>query len=349
MALPLIVKDNVLGALSVQSNQANAFSDDDITALQSLANQVAIAINNARLLQDLASAHRELLRNKTFEAIATTTGQTIHWVGNKAAPIPSSSRRVREDLCNLLAVFHCLCQQHDQPLDKHPFWPFVSSVFETASQEGIDLDGLARRLAEVDPRRMQLLGGLDSILEDLAIIEQSATSIINIKEDLIGPMRLQKINDVDLTELLRRTIFEMGLPDGVVQTDFAEGMPHLQVDARQIGQVYNNLIKNAWEALQGCAGPRIVVSAHLTGDAAYIMTEVSDNGPGIAPEILEKIWISFFTTKGDRGGTGLGLSACIAIINQCDGKISVSSEVGKGTTFTVLLPVEGGSSSDNSA
>jgi two-component system cell cycle sensor histidine kinase/response regulator CckA len=69
------------------------------------------------------------------------------------------------------------------------------------------------------------------------------------------------------------------------------------------------------------------------------MAKVTDNGPGIPPEDLEKIWVSFFTTKKDRGGTGLGLSACMEIINQSGGKIFVDSEEGKGTTFTILLPI----------
>ncbi|NJN44918.1 MAG: GAF domain-containing protein, partial [Anaerolineae bacterium] len=95
MVLPLLFKDVVFGVLSVQSDIPNAFSDDDSTALQGLADQVAVAIHNARLLQDLETANQELLRTKTFEAIATATGEAIHWVGNKATPIPASAGRVR--------------------------------------------------------------------------------------------------------------------------------------------------------------------------------------------------------------------------------------------------------------
>jgi signal transduction histidine kinase len=66
---------------------------------------------------------------------------------------------------------------------------------------------------------------------------------------------------------------------------------------------------------------------------------VIDNGVGIPPESLDKVWMAFYTTKGNRGGTGLGLPACAQIIGQLNGKIVVESEEGSGTTFSVFLPV----------
>ena len=341
MALPLVVNGRALGALSIQSDQVNAFTDDDITSLQTLANQVAIAINNARLLHDLNAANRELLRTKTFEAVATATGEALHWVGNKAAPIPASVRRVRDDLADWLSIFRAL-QSAPAQADHAPrpaLERLAQLAFESAAQHGLVLTE-AEALAPAQLQR-QFADGLGSLLEDLTIVEQSAMTILSIKEDLIGPARLQQVGDVDLAHLLRQVIFQMGLPDGVIQTDFAPDLPSVRGDARQIGQIYNNLIKNAWEALLGAHSPDpvIVVTAGFSDDGRYVATQVRDNGPGIAPDIIDKIWVSFFTTKGDRGGTGLGLSACAAIVNQSEGKISVDSQLGSGTTFTVLLPV----------
>jgi signal transduction histidine kinase len=83
-----------------------------------------------------------------------------------------------------------------------------------------------------------------------------------------------------------------------------------------------------------------VVTAQHAQDPRFVLAYVRDNGPGIPAELLDKIWVSFFTTKGDRGGTGLGLSACMQIVNQTGGKVWIeSSQVGVGTTFAVLLPV----------
>jgi signal transduction histidine kinase/CheY-like chemotaxis protein len=340
MALPLIVKAVALGALSVQSREVNAFGDDDITALQTLANQVGIAINNARLLRDLDQANHELLRNKTFEAIATATGEAIHWVGNKAAPIPSSARRVREDLAQFLAMTQALLNAPAEQRAAHPFWPMVAASFAAAAPAGLELAALAHDLGQRTPKQLSRLGGLESILEDLTIIEKSAQTILNIKEDLIGPVRLQKVTELQLPQLLDQTIFEMALPLGVVSTQYAPDTPPARGDARQISQVFNNLIKNAWEAMFKMPDPRIwvVTEAAEAHGKRYATTQVRDNGPGIPPDLIEKIWVSFFTTKGERGGTGLGLSACMAMVTQAEGKITVDSEVGVGTTFTVWLP-----------
>jgi signal transduction histidine kinase len=146
------------------------------------------------------------------------------------------------------------------------------------------------------------------------------------------------VEELDLPELLRETIALMGLPEGVVMTAFALNAPSALGDARQIRRVFINLIKNAWEALEGFDNPKIVVAVQLANEPDLVAVEVYDNGPGIPPEMIDKIWVSFFTTKGERGGTGLGLSACLKIVDQAGGKIWVDSQVGEGTTFTVLLP-----------
>ena len=71
-----------------------------------------------------------------------------------------------------------------------------------------------------------------------------------------------------------------------------------------------------------------------------MLVTVKDNGPGIPREIQEKIWVSFFTTKGGRGGTGLGLYSVMQIVNQHGGKIMLGSEEGNGAMFFVRLPAE---------
>ncbi|NCP86914.1 MAG: hypothetical protein CO094_07155 [Anaerolineae bacterium CG_4_9_14_3_um_filter_57_17] len=324
LAFPLRVKDNTLGVLTVESASSEPLSADDQTALQSLANQVAIAINNALLLRDLQKANAELLRNKTFQAIATATGEAIHWVGNKAAPIPASAARVRQDLLEMAQIFQVLLAEKDKT--GHRYWPAAQEIFSTLAA-----------LPAAEPPENPLPLGLESTLEDLSVIEQSATTILTIKEDLIGPARLRRETDLDLAQLIRQTVFEMALPEGALALSLPDNLPPVRGDARQLAQVFNNLIKNAWEAMQGQSRPpRIWVS--LSAEEKQIICHVSDNGPGIPPEILDKIWVAFFTTKGDRGGTGLGLMACMEIVRQMNGEISVQSTVGQGTNFTVTLP-----------
>ena len=339
IALPLMISGKVLGALTVQSDQYNAFAEEDVAALQAMANQVAIAINNARLLQELEDANNELVRTKTFEAIATATGEAIHWVGNKAAPIPGSVNRLREDLSNLLALLDLFekREQDEAPLDT--LREAVRDYLDEARERGLPLNELASALSGYPPRRLLALLDIESTLEDLQIIEHSAETILHIKEDMIGPARQRNSGSFSLAEMLTTLVMDMGLPKGVIETEWPGDLPHAFGDARQIEQVFNNLVKNAWEALGGQTDAKIWINARTADESGFLLISIKDNGPGIPAEIQEKIWVSFFTTKGDKGGTGLGLSACMQIVNQNNGKISLKSEVGKGATFSVLLPV----------
>lgn len=337
MALPLVVNSVALGALTVQSDELNAFSEDDITSLQAMAEQVAIAINNAQLMYKLEDANAELLRTKTFEAIATATGEAIHWVGNKAAPIPGSVKRVREDLRYLLAL---VGQVDESALENGSLRAAVQTVKEEADALGIDLKTVLAEMAAMKANRLQALVSVESLMEDLDIAENSAVTILNIKEGLIGPARQRNDAAVSLREMITSTVDGMGLPTGVVELNWADDMPAAHVDARQVEQVFNNLIKNAWEAMGTTSSPKIFVHGRRDDNPNFVLVTVKDNGPGIPKEIQEKIWVSFFTTKGGSGGTGLGLSSVMQIVNQHGGKIALESEAGKGATFFVRLPVE---------
>ena len=339
MALPLIAKNETLGALTVQSEKLNAFSNTDISALQAMADQLAVAIRNAHLLIDLENANKELLRTKTFEAIATATGEAIHWVGNKAAPIPGSAVRVREDLLNFFAIFKTLLDSPVDERDSHPFSEVAREAFGLLPSLDVDLSQTVDALNKLPPDNLPLIVDIASTLEDLGIIKQSAETILNIKEDLIGPGRISKAEAFDLPVLFSTTIAGMGLPKDTITTSYPVDVPRAYADKRQIGRVLNNLIKNAWEALGKSDQAKIHVSARPADEQGFVRVEVSDNGPGIPPEILEKIWVSFFTTKGDHGGTGLGLSACMEIVTQSGGQIWAENKQGEGATFVVLLPV----------
>jgi signal transduction histidine kinase len=215
----------------------------------------------------------------------------------------------------------------------------IQSVLEEAQAQGVDVQKLNEEMSTMPPRRLQALLSVESLLEDLQIIEKSAVTILTIKEDLIGPARQRNPGAVSLQDMLTEIIANMGLPHGVVQSGWTDDLPNVFCDARQVEQVFNNLIKNAWEALHEFDAPRITVQARRDDNLQFVLVSVSDNGPGIPKEIQEKIWVSFFTTKGGRGGTGLGLSACVQIVNQNGGRIWLESEPGKGAAFFVLLPV----------
>jgi len=333
IALPLVFKSQSLGAVTVQSDQLNSFTEEDITSLQTMVDQIAIAINNAQSMQKLEDASAELLRTKTFEAIATATGEAIHWVGNKAAPIPGSVRRVREDLVYLLALAAQLSDVKNESLTAA-----VQTVRHEADALGIDLEKVLAEMSAMKPNRLQVLVSVESLMEDLEIAEKSAETILSIKEGLIGPARQRNDAAVSLSKMITSTVANMGLPDGVIEMEWAGDMPAALVDERQVEQVFNNLIKNAWEAMSQSFEPKIYVKGRRADDPNFVLITVKDNGVGIPKEIQEKIWVSFFTTKGGSGGTGLGLSSVMQIVNQHGGNISLESEVGKGAMFSVRLP-----------
>ncbi len=100
MALPLIYGGKTLGAVTIQSSEERAFGDDDITTLLTMAEHLAVAINNARLIEELKEAHNEILRNKVFEALTTASTEAIHWIGNKTLPISLTVARLREEIAD---------------------------------------------------------------------------------------------------------------------------------------------------------------------------------------------------------------------------------------------------------
>jgi two-component system NtrC family sensor kinase len=122
-----------------------------------------------------------------------------------------------------------------------------------------------------------------------------------------------------------------------IQTNYAPDLPLTTTDQSQLQQVFLNIINNAIDAI-GKEG-EININTKPIKQTNRISIEISDNGPGMPKEVLQKIFDPFFTTKEVGKGTGLGLSISYSIIEKLGGKIMVASEEGQGTTFTIYLPV----------
>ena len=114
-------------------------------------------------------------------------------------------------------------------------------------------------------------------------------------------------------------------------------MPLINVDRDQIQQALINLSRNAIEAIEG--GGEITFTTRPASGKKAIDILVSDNGKGISKENMPRVFEPFFTTK--ETGTGLGMSVTYGLIQQHGGAISLESEIGRGTTFTITLPVDG--------
>ena len=158
--------------------------------------------------------------------------------------------------------------------------------------------------------------------------------------------RLRSFARLDQAELKKADIHE-GLEDTlalihhelkhniVVKRDYGD-VPPISCYPGRLNQVFLNLLNNARQAILGKGEIRIRTS--IRDDRVHIA--VSDTGAGIAPENLRKIFDPGFTTKGVGVGTGLGLSICYQILRDHKGEILVESELGNGSTFTVVLPMD---------
>ncbi|WP_371856541.1 MULTISPECIES: ATP-binding protein [Pseudomonas] len=113
-------------------------------------------------------------------------------------------------------------------------------------------------------------------------------------------------------------------------------LPQIECLPSQINQVVMNLVVNAAQAI-GSERGQIIIRSGQEGDTVWL--EVADNGSGMEPQVMQRIFDPFFTTKPVGKGTGLGLSLSYGIVKKHGGSIGVSSQVGSGTTFKVVLPI----------
>jgi two-component system NtrC family sensor kinase len=120
--------------------------------------------------------------------------------------------------------------------------------------------------------------------------------------------------------------------------DFQEDLPMIIIDPSQIERVFLNIIINSSEAMEGIG--RLNLATRYDKQTDFVEIQFSDTGCGINKEDIDKIFDPFFTTKDVGHGTGLGLAISYGIIKEHNGTISVMSEVGKGTTFIVRLPIK---------
>jgi two-component system sensor kinase FixL len=160
-----------------------------------------------------------------------------------------------------------------------------------------------------------------------------ACAIIN---DLLAFSRLPppQLHPVPINELVREAVLALSIPEGVtVDWALAADLPAALADARQIDQAVSNLGINALQAMPD--GGRLTVSTRQEADRIEIT--LGDTGPGIAPDLWEKVFEPFFSTKAS--GTGLGLPLVREIAIAHGGQVSFQSAPGEGACFTLLLPV----------
>jgi len=178
--------------------------------------------------------------------------------------------------------------------------------------------------------------------ESVEVIKSETQRASQVVKDLLAFARRSDAmrEPLDLNGLLSRTLRMRGyqLTSNTIQleTDFAPDLPAVLADARQLQQVFLNLVTNAIQAMVTLGGGTLFVTTR--DDESRIVAEVRDTGPGIPDSARAHIFEPFFTTKGEGEGTGLGLSVSYGIVTAHGGTIEVVETSAAGTTFRVSLP-----------
>ncbi|MBW2142156.1 MAG: hypothetical protein JRG97_14010, partial [Deltaproteobacteria bacterium] len=192
---------------------------------------------------------------------------------------------------------------------------------------------LLEELDEIDPEfQKNLLTGIESQVEKARDIVRALLEFAREREFEPTPINLKTLIE-DTLKLVQGDI-----PAEIsIELDLADTL-NLEVDRRRLTQVLINLILNGVQAMEG-AGGVLTLKAYRNPTDQTAILEVIDTGSGISDKNLAKIYDPFFTTKEANSGSGLGLYITYGIIQQHHGKIDVTSKLGQGTKFTLILPI----------
>jgi len=191
---------------------------------------------------------------------------------------------------------------------------------------------LAEEFGEDDPRRQII----NEVLEQIRRLDKTSNDLLHF-----GKPGVPEFAYADINDLVNKTLFfasQHSEARSVTRVkELTRDLPPVWVDEKQVQQVLLNITLNAIQAM-GDEGVLTVQTELVTERGReWVKVTVADTGKGIPPEVLEKIFVPFFTTKTQ--GTGLGLPICKRLVEQQGGRIHVESRVGSGSTFAVMFPV----------
>ena len=345
VAVPLTVRGRVFGVIEAVSSDARGLGAADVELLTAVANHVALAVDKAdsfRTIEDLSRGLEEKVRVRTeqlraaneelraaYRDLQATQMQLIH--REKMASVGQLVAGVAHELNNPIGfVFSNVSTLDD----------FVKRLramlegYRALALEPADTERMQRQWAELkvdyalkylDSMTQGIREGAErarKIVRDLRVFARSQDDIwlpVDLHEDLESSLTL-------LNHLLKDRI--------TIHRKFGD-LPPVDCVRSQIDQVFLNLLANAAQAIH--AEGAITIETRRENGSAVVA--ISDTGPGIAPEILGRIFDPFYTTKPVGEGTGLGLSISYEIVKKHGGHIRAESPRGGGATFTVSIPL----------
>jgi len=298
--LPAFIGEELVAFLSLGTKRSKEiYTPDDLSMFKILGAQAALAIENAQFYQELKEAQATMVQAARLSSIGELATGFAHQIDNPLGVISLGCQLCILDIKEGLAQAN-LTEKERQVLEK--IRDRQEKMMETA-HKAADLVEKIRGYAKPSDRDFEPTD-LNSVMEDALGLAQYQISQggVNVRKDI--PQDLPKIKGIGV----------------------------------QLEQVFLNMIINACEAMAGKKG-ELTISARVGRDDPHrIEVTLSDNGCGIPKENLNRLFDIFFTTKGPQG-TGVGLSMAYMIVKDHNGDIDVESEVGKGSKFTVLLPI----------
>jgi signal transduction histidine kinase len=286
IALPLNSKNRLIAILNLALREGKEmYSPEDIEVLSTLANQAAIAIENARLYENLKLSQSIIRRADRLSSLGMLTAGLAHEIRNPLVAIRTFTQLLPE-------------RYQDQEF-----------------RDGFQ----SLALKEVD----RICG----LVNDLLNFARPSTPNVSA----------QDVNEI-VDAIARILETEAKDKDVKIEMHLGAALPKIFIDKEQIKQVCMNLILNAIQSIEGPG--TVEISTRLFGENGskrFAQIEIRDTGVGIPEKDIENIFNPFFTTKKD--GSGLGLSISHQIVKEHGGYIVVESQVGRGTSFFVRLPV----------
>jgi signal transduction histidine kinase/heme exporter protein D len=328
--LPLISQDKVLGVITIQSFQKNAYTDYHLNLLQNLAAYAAIALDNAEAYRQVDAVVQQL--NATLENLKAAQQQLV----------------TQQKLASLGQLTAGIAHEIKNPLNFVNNFAVLSIDLANELAEELESESLSaakRQLIEDILYKLRLNAG--KINEHGKRADSIVRSMLQHSRGSSGRREMTDLNAL-LDQSVSLSYHGMRAQSAtfnlIIEREYDPEVGELEVVPQNLSRVFLNILNNACYALdekkkksgEGFS-PTLSVSSQNLGDKVEI--RIRDNGNGIPPEIREKIFNPFFTTKPTGQGTGLGLSISHDIIVQEHrGEIRVETEEGKFTEFVVRLP-----------
>lgn len=209
---------------------------------------------------------------------------------------------------------------------------FVHRMTNVAGTIPVRVEQIRERLNPAEPGYQKVSYYLDAINEDSEGILKTANAIKSSNLDA-EVLELASVDTLVSTAIQRITP-----PHNIaILKECEETLPQVLVFSFQLVDALENIIRNGLEAIEGSGTVTVVGREVMEESVRWVLIDIKDTGCGISPENLSQVFDLFFTTK--PGGMGFALWRARTLVESLGGKITVASEVGSGTTFTILLPV----------